>query len=98
MEKSPSSKLNRDRYVDSFRTVPSTQANESNWSEMVLEVVSTITNWHGEQDEATAMLTAAWPFCKLVSFEASTVSLGFSYFCSYKTKENVKHIIFLGVL
>eukprot|EP00439_Symbiodinium_sp_Y106_P078091 s101_g16.t3 len=40
-----------------FAAVSEVQANESNWSEMVLEVVSTITNWHGEQDEATAMLT-----------------------------------------
>ncbi|CAE7358188.1 unnamed protein product, partial [Symbiodinium necroappetens] len=40
-----------------FAAVSEVQANGSNWSEMVLEVVSTITNWHGEQDEATAVLT-----------------------------------------
>ena len=27
---------------------------------MVLEVVSSVTNWHGETDEASAMLTEPW--------------------------------------
>ena len=44
------------------------QEEQSNVSEMVLEVVSTITNWHGETDEAAAVLVA--PRCFIVPGKA----------------------------